>query len=67
MTRWNGSDAEPKRPSPEAERYTLTVAGFVATLPRGACGHLICAGRDRCAWLTTGGRHRALTTTGGDA
>lgn len=63
MSRWNGRN-EPRTQDHVADRYTLTVSGFVATLPRGACGHLLCAGRDRCAWLTTGGRHRAVTSTG---
>lgn len=30
---------------------TLTLKGWIAAVPRGDCGHIICAGRDRCAFL----------------
>lgn len=31
--------------------YILTLKGVLATLPHGECGHIICASRDRCAFL----------------
>lgn len=55
--RWNGRD-EPRTQDQVADRYTLTVSGFAATLPRGACGHLLCAGRDGCAFLPRRSWHR---------
>lgn len=30
---------------------TLTLKGWLATVARGDCGHIVCAGRDRCAYL----------------
>lgn len=60
-TTWNGRTNRPTQ-DPIGDRYTLTLSGFVATLPRGSCGHLLCAGRDACAYVARHvPRHRKAT------